>query len=69
MEELEEAVEEFVADYRRGVVNAVSGFLDEWIDYGPERTRIEKKLLPVIEDSSSKIGRILKRVPVTDDED
>jgi hypothetical protein len=60
-QDLDEALEEFVAEYRIRAAETISEFLDGWLDQGPERVRLEAKTLAIFEDSSEQIAAVMKQ--------
>jgi hypothetical protein len=58
--DLDEALEEFVWEYRSRVVDAIREFLDGRLDYGPERVALEAKTLEIFEASINQIAAVLK---------
>ncbi|MFL5916919.1 MAG: hypothetical protein ACJ752_14965 [Gaiellaceae bacterium] len=61
VEELDEALHEFVWAYRRSAADTIRDFLDGRLDHGPERVALEKETLEIFEDSSNQIAAVLKR--------
>lgn len=58
---LDQALEEFVWEYRRRAADTIREFLDSRPDKVPERVALEAKTLAIFEDSSNQIATILKR--------
>lgn len=61
VEELDEALEDFVLAYRRWTIAMIGDFLDaQSYDEGPKRVALEKKTLKIFEDSSNQLAAVLK---------
>jgi hypothetical protein len=60
-DELDEALEEFVWEYRRGAAAMIGDFLDGRLNPGPERKGLEERTLKIFEESSEQIAAVLKR--------
>ncbi|MDQ2911115.1 MAG: hypothetical protein M3R26_00285 [Actinomycetota bacterium] len=43
--ELEQDIEEFAEEHRYRAVRTVIDFLDQWLEHGPERARLEVQIL------------------------
>lgn len=60
-QDLVEALEEFVWEYRSSAAGTISEFLDDWLDHGPERVALEAQTLDIFEAAGDQIAAILKK--------